>query len=280
MLGICLTLGLVIVGQAQTPEQDVKTRPWAVIAKRHVMAANVYATADPAHPFAPLKEPVLHRVQGIHGSSKGSVFLWVEPSGRPAAICDVFLFAEGTGGYSLNNEWHSLSASPLRAESSNAVLFDATGPALEWKSIPNAPAPAETPPARDRQARRLAERFSADEVDRKNVRSELRLLTTPLHRYDTNDSPVSRGGALFAFCQQTDPQLLLLIEARKSGAGYRWEYAVAGFSNMDLYLRLDKSEVWRDVPAFSSGRGVHSGGRVRFLANAEIEAAKLEKPEE
>jgi hypothetical protein len=48
------------------------------------------------------------------------------------------------------------------------------------------------------------------------------------------------------------------------------------FSNMDLYLSLDGSEVWRDVPAFSSGRGVHSGGRVRFIDIAtELEAAKL-----
>ena len=70
----------------------------------------------------------------------------------------------------------------------------------------------------------------------------MRLLTTPLHRHDTIDSPLSRGGALFAFCQQTDPELLLLIEARQSGAGYRWEYAVAGFSDMDLYLRLDGRE--------------------------------------
>ena len=196
MLGICLTVGLVFAGQAQTQEKDAQARPWAVIAKRHLMAAKVYATADPDHPFAPVKEPVLHRIQGVHGSSKGSVFLWVEPSGRPAAICDVFLFEEGTAGYSLNNEWHSLSASPLRAEASHGVLFNATGPGLEWKPIPNAPAPADTPPGRDRQARRLAERFSADEVDRKNVRSHLRLLTTPSHRYDTSDSPVSRTGAV------------------------------------------------------------------------------------
>ena len=57
MLGICLTVGLVIAGQAQTPEKDAKTRPWAVIAKRHAMAAKVYARDDPDHPFAPLKEP-------------------------------------------------------------------------------------------------------------------------------------------------------------------------------------------------------------------------------
>ena len=281
MLGICLTVGLVIAGQAQTPEKDAKIRPWAVIAKRHAMAAKVYPTADPDHPFAALKEPVLHRMQEVTGSSRGSVFVWVEPSGRPAAICDVFLFEDGPGRYRLNNEWDSLAASPLRAESSLGVLFNATGPGLEWKSIPNAPAPADTPPGRDRQARRLADRFSADLVNRKNARFHLRLLTTPLHRHDTIDSPDSRGGALFAFCQQTDPELLLLIEARKSGAGYRWEYAIAGFSDMDLYLRLDGREVSRDVPAFSSGRGVHSGGRVRVVDTAaELEAAKREKPEE
>lgn len=76
-----------------------------------------------------------------------------------------------------------------------------------------------------------AERFSADLVDRKNKRFPLRLLTTPLHRYDSNDSTVCRGGALFAFCQQTDPELLLLIEARKSDAGYRWEHASLGSLN-------------------------------------------------
>jgi hypothetical protein len=277
MLGICFTLGLVIAGQAQTQEKDVNTRPWAVIARRHAMAAKVYATTDPAHPFAPLKEPVLHRTQEVTGSSKGSVFLWVEPSGRPAVICDVFLFEQGPNRYRLSNEWHSLSASPLRAEAPG-WFFNATGPGLEWKSIPNGQAPADTPSARDRQARRLAERFSADLVDRKKERFHLRLLTTPLYRHDTIDSLVSRGGALFAFCQQTDPELLLLIEARMSGAGYRWEYAVAGFSDMDLYLRLDGREVWRDVPAFSSGRGVHSGGRVRVVdIAAELEAAKRDK---
>ena len=70
MLAICLTVGLVFAGQAQTQEKDAQTRPWAVIAKRHVTAAKVYATADPDHPFAPLEEPVLHRAQDLHGSSK------------------------------------------------------------------------------------------------------------------------------------------------------------------------------------------------------------------
>jgi hypothetical protein len=50
---------------------------------------------------------------------------------------------------------------------------------------------------------------------------------------------------------------------------------------MSGYLSLDGREVWRDAPAFSSGRGAHSGGRVRFLdIAAELEAAKREKLDE
>ena len=130
MLGTCLTVALVFVGQAQTQQKDVKPRPWAVIAKRHVMAVKVYALDDPDHPFAAVKEPVLHRIQEVEGTSKGSIFLWVEPSGRPAAISDVFVFQEGPERYSLNNEWHSLSESPLQAESPDGVLFSA--PARRW----------------------------------------------------------------------------------------------------------------------------------------------------
>ena len=149
MLGICLAVGLAIVGQAQTQEKDVKTRPWAVIAKRHVMGAKVYSLADPAHPFAPLKEPVLHRTQEVQGTSKGSVFLWVEPSGRPAAICDVFVAEQGPGRFSLYNEWHSLSESPLRAESPRGVLFNAAGPALGMEADSEMP---RRPPTRRRRA--------------------------------------------------------------------------------------------------------------------------------
>lgn len=278
MLEILLAVGIALVGQTEPKEKDAKAAPWGMIAKRHAAATKVIVVDDPEHPLVLVKDPVLHRSQEVQGSSKGSVFLWVEPSGRPAAICDVFLFDDGPARYRLNNEWHSLSDQRLRSTWEAQTLFATAAKGLEWQAIPNAPMPADKPKERDRQVRRLAERFTAHLMQRKKDRFALRLLTTPLHRHDTTNTDASLGGALFAFCQQTDPEVLLLIEARKSEAGFRWEYAAAGFSDMDLYLHLDEREVWRDAPAFTAGRGVHSGGRVRIVdIAAELEAAKREE---
>jgi hypothetical protein len=66
MLGICVMVGLLIAGQAQTPEKDVKTRPWTVIAKQHATAAKVYPTAEPAHPFAMLPAMMAVSFREIH----------------------------------------------------------------------------------------------------------------------------------------------------------------------------------------------------------------------
>jgi len=271
-------LALVVVAQTDPPPKEANMPAWAIIARRHAAACMVYPKSDREHPFAMLPDPVLHRAQEVQGSSKGSTFLWKEHSGRPAAICDVILTENGTTQYRVGNEWHSLSNSPLVAEWSGRSLLTADAAGLEWKSLPEAPAVADKAPQRQRQARQSAERFTAYLKDRKQERFELRLLPTPLYRYDTADYEPSLGGGLFAFCQQTDPEVLLLIEARKSGSQYRWEYAIAGFSNMDLYVHLDGREVWDDVPAFTRGHGVHIGGRVKIVNTAdELEAAKSEK---
>jgi hypothetical protein len=47
---------------------------------------------------------------------------------------------------------------------------------------------------------------------------------------------------------------------------------------MDLYVQMDGKAIWEDVPAFSRGRGVHTGGRVKIVRIAdELEAAKRQK---
>jgi hypothetical protein len=277
-LTFLFAVGISIASQVEKAEQDAKTPAWAIIARRHAGACKVYPAADRAHPFELISEPVLHRAQEVQGSSTGSTYVWKEPSGRPAVIGDVILSGDGVKQYRVGNEWHSLSDASLAVEWDGRPLLMTSQPGLEWKPLPDAPAVADKPLSRQRQARQLAERFTAHLVDRKQARFELRLLTTPLYRYDTTDFEPSQGGALFAFCQQTDPEILLLIESRKSGSIYRWEYAVAGFSDMNLYLHLDGNEIWRDVPPFSAGRGVHTGGRVRIVdVPAELEAAKREK---
>ena len=50
-------------------------------------------------------------------------------------------------------------------------------------------------------------------------------------------------GGLFAFVQGTDPEVLLLIEAR-GGKGPGWHFAAARMQNSALQLKLDGREVW------------------------------------
>src|SRR5262249_52453190 len=87
---------------------------------------------------------------------------------------------------------------------------------------------------------------------------ELRLLPQPLIRYQPKDGPVI-DGALFTFVwtRGTDPELVLLLECRKTSAGRGWFYASVRFSNRALWLKHHDIEVWRgpvhQEPAGESG---------------------------
>jgi hypothetical protein len=98
--------------------------------------------------------------------------------------------------------------------------------------------------------RRLAKEFGGHEVDRDGKRWELRLLPTPLYRYPSAKTGVV-DGALFALMSSagTDPEVLLVIEAKEANGKMRWEYACGRFSDWELrVLRKDK-EVWSSVPS-------------------------------
>jgi hypothetical protein len=95
--------------------------------------------------------------------------------------------------------------------------------------------------------RRLAQEFTGYEID-KGKRCELRLLPAPLYRYPTARTGVV-DGALFTLVSTdgTDPEVLLLIEARQKGGKTRWEYACGRFSDCSLYVQHKDKEVWSSV---------------------------------
>ena len=74
---------------------------------------------------------------------------------------------------------------------------------------------------------------------------ELRLLPRPLYRYESTDPDVL-DGALFALVSSagTDPEIILLLEARVGQSGPQWLYGAARFSDMSLWLSHKNHEVW------------------------------------
>src|SRR6185369_89101 len=90
----------------------------------------------------------------------------------------------------------------------------------------------------------LSREFTAHAIDNKDGAWDLRLLGQPLYRYELKDRPDLLDGAILAFVQGTDPEILLIVEARRDRGQLRWEYALARFSDMRLFVRHNKTEVW------------------------------------
>jgi hypothetical protein len=178
----------------------------------------------------------------VVGSIHGSVFIWTA-KGRPEVVASIYKWY-GPKNFHLGVEFHSLAAGPVVAEREGGVVWSPTEPGLAYAPLPGAPAPAESPAQRLRQLRALAKEFTASEVDREGVTRELRLLTQPIHRYESTDPAVLDGG-LFAFVEGTDPEIFLLLEARRRDDGrYGWDYALARMNSVALRVAHRGREVW------------------------------------
>jgi hypothetical protein len=195
------------------------------------------------------KEPVFEWSNPVRsGLQQGVVFLWLR-DGRPAALGSIFSQPDAKlPGRKIMHEFHALDTEKLLVHRPNAINEWKPESGLERKELPEAGAPATTPGARLVQMRRLAQEFTGHEFDQEGKRWDLRLLPAPLYRYPTARTGVV-DGALFTLVSNagTDPEVLLLIEAREEGGKTRWEYACGRFSDRPLHVQRKDKEVWSSV---------------------------------
>jgi hypothetical protein len=195
------------------------------------------------------KQPVFEWTNPVRqGLQQGAVFLWLR-DGRPAALGCIFSQPEGkTPGRRIIHELHALDREKLLVSRPNAVNEWQPKAGLARKEFPDAAAPAATPGARLVQMRRMAQEFTGHTVSQEGQRWELRLLPAPLYRYPAAKAGVI-DGALFTLVSTagTDPEVLLLLEARKEGDKIRWEYALGRFSDRDLHVLRKDKEIWSSV---------------------------------
>ena len=138
------------------------------------------------------------------------------------------------GGYV--DKIYVLNEQPVKA---GETLFTLDRRELEIK----APA-ANTPAARLSQMKLITRDFSASEVYLDGTRIDLRLLPRPLLRY-SDESQGIIDGALFAFANGTNPEILLVIESTKgTGSPSGWQYGAARMSSAELHLQFKDVEVW------------------------------------
>jgi|SRR5579863_6393813 len=142
---------------------------------------------------------------------------------------------------------HSLSLAGLSAERDGVLRWQPTKAGIALNDVPDAPSPAESAPRRLQQMRTLAGGFSAQLDDlrtsAKGERQELRLLAQPLYRYPAGEGELL-DGALFAIVMGTDPEVFLLLEARRASEKITWQYGLARMNDCAMTVSYKDHEVW------------------------------------
>jgi hypothetical protein len=195
------------------------------------------------------KEPVFEWSNPVRsGLQQGVVFLWLR-DGRPAALCSIFSQpATKFPGRRVMHEFHALDSDKLLVTRPTGYNEWKPQAGLTRSELTDAAAPAETTGARLLQMRRLAQEFTGHSIDPEGKRWDLRLLPSPLYRYPAAKTGVI-DGALFTLVSNagTDPEVLLVIEAREHGGKTRWEYACGRFSDRELHVQRNEKEVWSSI---------------------------------
>jgi hypothetical protein len=179
------------------------------------------------------------------GGQNGAVYVWIH-RGRPVVVGSIFSHPE-EGKRILCHEFHSLAEEELQPKHPQTEPWEPKAP-VEMLPLVGAAAPEQSPSKRLLQMKALARDFTAYSVDYMKERWELRLLGQPLYRYEKPQDDVI-DGTIFAFVTSagTDPEVVLVLEARKQGSGPAWFYRAIRFSDSDLHVQRDGKEVWNSV---------------------------------
>lgn len=225
---------------------EIQRKKWHTLYQEQAQLVEVERGSDSQQQLKFVPEPVLHWSNPIRpGETNGSVFVWTS-EGQVELVGTVFsyLVPGNETQRVIVHSFHSLSLQPLQGgfDGKPAWSFPVAG--IDPKPIPAGPSPSRTGTTRLIQMRQLAREFAAA-VNLAGESQELRLLPQPLYRNQASSVDVL-DGALFAFVLGTDPELMLLIEARQSGDDLLWHYSTARFSDLTITLRHQGVELWTE----------------------------------
>lgn len=210
-------------------------------ARKRIDAMTASVTSNgTAQPLKFSKDPILVFSDPTRKESTGTVWA-IGTEGRPKAILSLFTIS---GEKFWSYEFTSLTTETVTSGKPPKWEWKPKGSGLTLHDLKSDPVPANSPAARLTQMKSIARGFSATEVYHDTTRTELRLLTQPLLRY-ADESQNIVDGALFAFANGTNPEILIVIEAVKANGGMpQWRYGAARMSSAELHLQLNDAEVW------------------------------------
>jgi hypothetical protein len=215
----------------------------------HQVAGGYEITADTDTELKQLPlhdEPIMHwlSLDGSKGTYLGSVFTWTRME-RPEIIGTIFTSDGTKERISVCEEFYSFSDDQLQVRSASGKVWR-PAPSEKMQPIPGAPVPSESKQGRRLQVRKMSKEFSG-RMNRRGVQHPLRLLPRPVYEYESEDPNVLGGALLVLVAYNTDPDILLLIEARQTAEGPKWFFQAARFSDKSLWLSFKEKDVWTSL---------------------------------
>jgi hypothetical protein len=237
ILNLMLSLGFLgqVPEPARVPELAKESAARLEFMKKSAAAHALKPARDPSVRYRLMAEPVIRFTNSVGTVTDGTLFFWVDVNDSPVAAVQVYRTS--------NAGWHqafsSLSTVPLSLDK----IWNPEGSGVEWKPVPGAPAPAGTPEQRLRQMREFLAGFKAEMNLELKTWHNLRPLSKPLLRYGkASGAPVD--GAVFSFVLTTDPEVFLLLEARRGKDGLEWHYAFAPQANAPIRCTWKGKDAW------------------------------------
>lgn len=240
-----MTAALLLIGVAPQPvsaqPDDDRERAAATLRDGRLEAARYRLRAEDDEGTIELHpESLLQWHNSVNQSVFGNIFVWTE-SGRPEAVASIYRFFSPKVEFAA--EFQSLSLSPLIVRKDNEEVWTPRQPGIVLHEFEDAPRPSQSSSQRLLQMRKLAGEFEVQLTDWSEETYSLRLMPRPLYRYESSDDELL-DGALFAFTYTTDPELLVMVEARKSEAGFHWMYGHARMNIGAMIVTYRDQEVW------------------------------------
>lgn len=218
--------------------------------QRMLALAKSYSIKGPVGEVRLIETPLFSWATPERDAIGGELYMWTA-GGRPLATIGIWTYDDVKDSHELQ----SLATDGLAASRENTVVWATRVGGLKFRKLDGVPAPDAASVRRKTQMRTiLAQRFTAEMSARETSRiTQLRLIPQPLYRYD----PLPEGvldGAIYSFALGTDPEVLVLLEARQEADGSNaWYYAFAPATSTKVRGFIDTKEVWDNADQESNG---------------------------
>ncbi len=238
------------VGAAGAPAGELDAKQlaaWTEVYQGEAAQYEIFPGGDRGSALTLQTTPIFRWASPTIGNEfNGVIFVWTH-DGRPEVVGSIWSHhrEQRPGKRTLCHTFHSLSLGPLQAERNGEPWWSPTQGGIDPRPVPGAPVPAESARLRLTQMRSLAHEFTVTQLmdAAETVEEELRLLPQPIYRYEAA-AEGSRDGAIFAFLNNWDPEVLLVVESRETPDGPRWHYAPVRFCYLSARVKHKDREVW------------------------------------